>query len=820
MDEQEQAIKLKRYGALCRVRALHETVVVNLEKIHGAVLTGLGNEAAPVGVLLSMMEMMTPKDFLLSPKCGDQRAQMALAAVTDFAVESEHDHSYAMLYNHLQRRGVEDGNVHWGCLEHGIWPFFTSDMMRPFSIVAGGAWEMRRYLENPVGVYFFGEGASSQGVAHEVMTWLSAQNYSRSPEQLLKYNGMPLSERAIKTGVLRPVPMIACLQVNRLSIYTDEIDEHGGRAAYIPGRPLNSRGELSRFARWALSYGAVGVDVNGDNLEEVIQAGKEAISRAQKGVPEPTLLVLHMEMRRTAHNEHMIDRPPEARKNRDWSKGTILGVDSEAFKKAWENEPLALYQKYLADLEVASELELVAMLEKERNMMDERWQKALKEPPVTFEDSVKKRERKHFMFAPHDWSLTHRERSKEEMLNGGVTTNQALLDVISEFMREDEGVVYSGEDVGSGGVLVRTRVLQKEFGPERVFDTPIAEEAIYGTTAGASLARWILREHGIVKTAGTHFCEAQFMPFNADGEVLMRSIAPNWYQKKMPFHFVAIEHSGVVHGGGSGHYHSDCVESHYLNMPGIAVVCASDAFDLVGLMRSAYESEWPVVFMIPTWSYNEQECAAEIPNEKYLIPIGKAAVKRDGKDITVITYGTCVRAALREAEFLAKDGIELEVIDLRSLQPLDMETIATSIKKTGRVVVMAEASPPVAEMMSGRITSNPKLCDALARTRKPQQEDGEGIEAFQERVKIWVENSASLFREFSRYDVDAYRRTPRIALLSRDWSPIASAKDIEWGDLPFEEYQTETLNARGEKSFHKHVRSVRLSAIAHDLMRY
>ena len=552
MDEIGHELRLKRLRILSKARALHEEVVVNLGKLHGAALTGLGNEAASIGVLLGMMESMDQETFLFSPKAGNQRSQIPIAVATDEAVDSEHDHSYMMLYNHLQRRGVKDGSVHTGCLEHGFWHFFTSDMMRPISLIAGGAQEVRRYLEKPVGVYFFGEGAVSQGVAHEVFTWLSAQNYQRSAEQLKKYESMPLSDKAQNTGVLRPVPFIGAMEINRKSIYTDEIDEHGKRADIGPDGK-------SRFAKWAETYGIRGVDVDGDDLEAVIDVTKKAIDYAQQPAPQATLLLLHMEGRRTAHNEHQINRPPDARKNRDWSKGEIIGVDPEEFSKLWENEPLKRYIRYLADTGVGSEEELWSVLEEERKLMGERWERAYNAPEATFEDSVKDRE----LFSPHKWTLPLEK--PENMAGQNMTTDRAFLWIMDELMREDEGVVYSGEDVGSGGVLVATRKLQQKLGPERVSDAPIAEEAIYGTTAGASLARWILKKYGIVNTLGTKFCESQFMPFNADAEVLMRSIWQNWWQKRMPFAFVCIEHYGVVHGGGSGPQHSADDVGHYLH---------------------------------------------------------------------------------------------------------------------------------------------------------------------------------------------------------------------------------------------------------------
>lgn len=767
----DNSVRLKRYRALARLRALHETIIVNLGQLHGAILTGLGNEAAPIGMLLAYGEMMEPRTFLLSPKSGDQRSQMAIAVVTDLFIESDHDHSFMVLYNHLQRKGVEDGNVHWGCLRHGIWPFYTSDMMASDDLIAGGAWRARKYVRDAVGLYMFGEGASSQGTTHEVNTWLSAQNCVRTPMQFARYKG-PISKSAKETGVLRPVPITFGMQINNWSIYTDTLDEHGGRDVIGP----NGK---SQFSIWAESYGMRGIDVDGDDLEAVISVTQEAIASSQLDTPIPTWINLHMPMRRTGHNEHQIVRTPEARKNREWNKARILNpgdashVSAEVFDELWKEgaEPLTRYRNFLADQGTTSKAQLDAILNEERDAMNEHWERAVKEPPATFQDAIQKRARKYFMFAPHEWTLPVLERPLNKMFNGVTTTTQAFIEVMKEIMKEDPDVVYSGEDVGTGGVLVATRELQREFGPERVFDTPIAEIAILGTTAGASIEQWVLEQHGVTKNIGTPFTEAQFMDFGGVWLQRMRSLSPNYYQKNMPHHFVVICHYGVVHSGGSGEYHSNHRAFDYMGMPGIAIVSVSDAFDLTGLMRAAYESRWPVVFMIPIWSYGELECAAEIPKEKYLIPIGKAAVKRVGKDITILADGLCVRAALNEADFLAKEGIDCEVVDLRTLQPLDMETIGASVKKTGRIVVMTEASPPLAELIIGKIMSNSELHDA-----------------FVER-------------------------------LSKDIAPIASAKDIEWGDLPFQPYEAMEIDKYGEERPKQKLRSLKLAAIVYELMR-
>ncbi|MFY9458040.1 MAG: transketolase C-terminal domain-containing protein, partial [Candidatus Spechtbacterales bacterium] len=235
---------------------------------------------------------------------------------------------------------------------------------------------------------------------------------------------------------------------------------------------------------------------------------------------------------------------------------------------------------------------------------------------------------------------------------------------------------------------------------------------------------------------------------------------------------------------------------------------------------AAYEARWPVVFMVPIWSYGERECAAEIPKEKYLIPIGKAAVKRIGKDVTILADGLCLRAALNEAEFLAPDGIDCEVVDIRSYNPFDTETIGESIKKTERLVVMTEATPPLAELIIGKIVSNPELHDALTRTPKVFKEPGEELATFQGRVKKWLEAAQGLFGKFSETDLADRNLAPRIARLSKDITPISSVKDIEWNDLPFEQYEVMEIDSYGDMRPKKKLRSVRLAAIVHELMEW
>ena len=257
----------------------------------------------------------------------------------------------------------------------------------------------------------------------------------------------------------------------------------------------------------------------------------------------------------------------------------------------------------------------------------------------------------------------------------------ALIDGIKEEMERDPSVLLVGEDVGAaGGAFGTSRGLFDTFGPMRVRDTPISEEIIVGLGVGAAM------------TGQRPIVEIMFMDFlGLCLDQIFNQAAKTHYLYNGAFKMPLVIRTSTAVEMGIGPHHSQLLESWLAHVPGLKVVMPSTPRDAKGLMKSAIRDDNPVVFIEHLAMHRVKE---EIEDEDYLIPIGKADVKRPGRDVTVVATGLMVARALDAAERLAKDGIEIEVIDPRTISPLDMETIITSVKKTNRALVVTSSLKP------------------------------------------------------------------------------------------------------------------------------
>jgi 2-oxoisovalerate dehydrogenase E1 component beta subunit len=258
-----------------------------------------------------------------------------------------------------------------------------------------------------------------------------------------------------------------------------------------------------------------------------------------------------------------------------------------------------------------------------------------------------------------------------------ITYGEAIRDGMRTAMREDDRVYLLGEDVAEyGGVYGITKGLIDEFGKRRVKNTPLSELAIIGEATGAAIA-------GLRPIA-----EIQFSDFITSGfSSLVDYAAPYFFRTgthvpmvvRMPF------------GGGLriGPFHSKCPEAWFFHIPGLKIVTPSTPYDAKGLLQAAVEDDDPVLYFEHKKLYYELK--DEVPEGKYTVPLGKAAIRREGGHVTVVAYGAMVHLALKAAEELAAEGIELEVIDLRTLVPLDEEAMLASFRKTNRVIILHEA---------------------------------------------------------------------------------------------------------------------------------
>jgi 2-oxoisovalerate dehydrogenase E1 component beta subunit len=263
-------------------------------------------------------------------------------------------------------------------------------------------------------------------------------------------------------------------------------------------------------------------------------------------------------------------------------------------------------------------------------------------------------------------------------------TELTLIEAINLALREelarDPRVVVLGEDVGrKGGVFGVTRGLQSQFGDLRVLDAPIAEVGIAGVAIGAALA-------GLRPVAEFQFADYIHPAFdqiaNEAATISYRSNGA-W---SCPVVFRAPSGAGV-HGGL---YHSQSPEAHYAHIPGLYVVVPSNAADAKGLLKSAIRDDNPVLFLEHKGSYRSERM--EVPEGETLVPLGVARVEREGRDISVITYGVGVRWAREAASAVAGEGISVEIVDLRTVQPYDREAVARSVQKTNRALVVHEAN--------------------------------------------------------------------------------------------------------------------------------
>lgn len=256
---------------------------------------------------------------------------------------------------------------------------------------------------------------------------------------------------------------------------------------------------------------------------------------------------------------------------------------------------------------------------------------------------------------------------------------QAVNDALRIEMRRDNRVVVLGEDVGKfGGVFRATTGLFDEFGPDRVFDTPLAEAGIIGAAVGMAL-------YGLRPVPEIQFADFIYPAYDQIVNELAKFRYRSGGQYPCPV-VIRTPYGGGIRGG---HYHSQSPEAYFAHTPGLKVVIPSNPYDAKGLLIDAIRGEDPVIFMEPKRVYRAAK--GEVPEGEYQVPIGKAKIVREGSQLTVLCYGAMVHTCVEAAEQAAKDGLDPEIIDLRTLLPLDAETVLESVRKTGRVVIAHEA---------------------------------------------------------------------------------------------------------------------------------
>ena len=425
--------------------------------------------------------------------------------------------------------------------------------------------------------------------------------------------------------------------------------------------PFKKVTKLPDIASRACAYGIPGEVVDGMDVLAVRGAVAKAAERARRG-EGPTLI--ECKTYRWFGHSHSDPRAYRTREEEaDWKKRDPIVVMKDNLQVV----------KMLTDSEFESlETTVDAKLDKAME-----YSNASPQPKVEEVDTD--------VYAPSKFTRADYEadqRLRAALVKGEIkreiTYAQALVEAAREEMKRDSRVFIMGEDVGLyGGAYGATRDLYKEFGEWRVIDTPISEATIGGAAVGAAMA-------GLRPIA-----EIMYVDFTP---LAMDQIANQGAKNRYMFGGKTSVPMVIRTEGGAGRaiaaHHSQSLESLWTHFPGIYVVMPSTPYDVKGLLKAAIRDDNPVMFIEHKMLYGQK---GFVPEEEYIIPFGVADIKRPGKDITLVTYSRMIFRALEAAETLAKEGLDVEVIDLRTLKPLDIDTIVTSVKKTGRLVCVSEA---------------------------------------------------------------------------------------------------------------------------------
>ena len=257
---------------------------------------------------------------------------------------------------------------------------------------------------------------------------------------------------------------------------------------------------------------------------------------------------------------------------------------------------------------------------------------------------------------------------------------EAVAEAMSEEMRKDERIYLMGEEVAEyNGAYKASKGMLDEFGPKRVIDTPISELGFAGIGVGSAM-------NGLRPII-------EFMTFNFSLVAIDQIISNAAKMRQMSggqFNVPIVFRGPTASAGQLGATHSQAFESWFANCPGLKVVVPSNPYDAKGLLKAAIRDNDPVIFMESEQMYGDK---GEVPESEYILPLGVADIKREGKDVTIVSFGKIIKEAYKAADELAEEGIEAEVIDLRTVRPIDFDTILTSVRKTNRIVVLEEAWP-------------------------------------------------------------------------------------------------------------------------------
>ncbi|MGH2568223.1 MAG: alpha-ketoacid dehydrogenase subunit alpha/beta, partial [Bacteroidota bacterium] len=406
--------------------------------------------------------------------------------------------------------------------------------------------------------------------------------------------------------------------------------------------------------------GFTGLDrahVDGTNFIETYQAVAKAVDRGRRG-EGPTLILADV-VRLLPHSSS--DDHAKYRTKED--------IERDKAK-----DPLPKMAHFLIEQGYLTDQEATEMQQEVKRLVDAAadWAESRPLPePSTVELHVYGNAHAH---PPRDFVEPEHKGNKVVLVD-------AINHALHEEMERNPRVVVFGEDIadGKGGVFTATKGLSTKFGTERAFNSPLAEASIIGVAVGMALKGWM----PVPEIQFGDYIWPGFMQIRDEMAVLRYRSNNNWPCPMV----IRVPVGGYIHGG---HYHSQCIEAIMAHIPGIRLAFPSNAADAKGLLKAAIRGDDPVIFMEHKGLYRQGYAASPEPDEEYLLPFGVAAVKREGSDITVVTYGAMVQKSLEAAKKIEEKGVTVEVIDIRTVNPLDTETIYSSVKKTNKVLIVHE----------------------------------------------------------------------------------------------------------------------------------
>lgn len=447
---------------------------------------------------------------------------------------------------------------------------------------------------------------------------------------------------AVNWAAREALPVIFFIQDNKYAISVPVTEQTAGGSVY----------EVTKGFK-----GLERVNVDGTDFMETHGAMKAAVARARKG-EGPTLILANV-VRLLPHSSSDDDRKYRAK---------------EDLEKDRARDPIPKMTRYLIEQGYLTDAEASEMAEDVKRAVDAAADAA--EPrPLPEASSVEI----HLYGAAHQ----NPDRSFVEPEHAGnkIVMVDAINHALHEEMERDPKMLVFGEDIadGKGGVFTATKGLSTKFGKERAFNSPLAEASIIGVAVGCALKGW------------KPVPEIQFGDYIWPGFMQIRNeLAMYRYRSNGTWPapvVIRVPVGGYIHGG---HYHSQSIESFMAHIPGIRLAFPSNAADAKGLLKSAIRGDDPVIFMEHKGLYRQGFASTLEPGAEYLLPFGLAAVRREGTDISVITYGAMVQKSLEAARKMEGKGVNVEVVDLRTLNPLDEETIYASVRKTNRVLIVHE----------------------------------------------------------------------------------------------------------------------------------